>query len=145
MGDQSDRVQEQWIYGGTRIGGTGSRYRSWIGADGVERLYSTKVKATAVGDVYTVDVTRDGSGAESIGVSPRWFGRNEDDGQRALLRAAHEAAETRARMLAGERKATEDDGLSEALRPLLRIAKDLPRSQRTAFAAIVLKRIMQEW
>lgn len=140
--DTPERTTEEWTYIGKRLvpGAKPYTVASFLNAAGKE-LHFRKLKAGHIGGRYSVEVTRDGD-AVTVHGSPTYLGASAAlDGELPEVvrwSAASRAADVQASAAAVERRASERDGLSNALDTLaLAYASLRNRADRAAFLAYV--------
>lgn len=140
MTDQNEPTSEFWTFGGSRIGGKGQRVHAWIGPDGSEMIFKAS-GSYSVGSVYTAQVTRSGADRVTRHGEPVYYCRSEDVDLREALSARHRAAEIKLSLKAQERADKRNDPVELAIERLCELAKNVPPSQRAAFAVYVAHRV----
>lgn len=144
-------VAETWMFCGTRIKGKGTRYHAWLPlpADDLsgEMLFDPdKGSSYAVGSEYAVMVRRDSEHVWKVGnPGPRYLGRHENEGLRALAEARHKAIEAVIRVKRMEGADKRDSALEDALEPLVKLSAGIHYTERTAFLAYVIQKITKPW
>ncbi len=143
---EPEKVTETWIYGGIRVTRSNKQAYLWIDETG-RHLVFNKVRASAVGSMYTVTVYRESKDVTVFGV-PGYTGLRATDETRLEMQTADTAARTQLellRLMYGRSDAKQNT-LDEVLEPLLVLAKTLRTgTARDAFAMYVVRKINTAW
>jgi hypothetical protein len=123
--DEREPVEERWIYAGIRDL-TEKRSHCWITNEETgERRYWHNLKGSfVVGGYYTAKATRE-DGKVTLTGTPDYTGERVDRDLGSILWAEEHAAKSRLAALALERKHAKENPVSDALRPLMRLAAKL--------------------
>lgn len=137
------RVDEHWVYGGTRVGLKDKKFAAWIDPSG-EELYFPYASRYIVGSIYTFSVLREG---DQISRRPQgeYVGRSDDNELRTTLHARHRAAETALDEIRRQRADKRDDPLDDAIEALASLVRAVPSPQRQAFAVYLMTRFTKAW
>lgn len=136
---------EVWVHGGTRLDRKGVKTHAWVHVlDGEEMLFP-RDGSFAVGGEYTVKVVRHNDGHATLYGNPSFLRVHDDRKRRERLEAAHKAAEITWSAAARERAAKRASALDDAMAPLIRAAESVPPSQRDAFLALVIRKLVKQW
>lgn len=141
MADQTaeDTTPERWTFGGSRVS-KGKRVHAWIDPTGRE-LWFSATGSYSPGAVYEVQVVRNGERVTLRG-RPDFTGtKSADSDLHASIAAQHKAAELELQRRAREQKIKRDDPVEMAIEHLVRMAANIPPSQRLGFAAYVAGRV----
>lgn len=159
MSEDSEAVEELWVFGGTRVAARKKSY-AWFTLDATDEKDSLEYAAPTknagptpvVGGVYRVRVVRSTrvEKGKTIAVTSKYrdhayVDRHEDRELVARLELAHRLAETELAAYRRETDAKRDSALAEAMEPLLTLATTVGPFDRDAFAVLVLRKLHSVW
>lgn len=138
---------QTWVFCGTRLDSKGKKVHAWLPLPATDLssvgLWDAK-GSPVVGSEYEVLVATTDEGMWKRG-NPQYRRRHENEELRALIEAAHKAAEARIRVERMKSADKRDSSLEAALEPLVSIARQLHPTDRTAFVAHVINRLNKAW
>jgi hypothetical protein len=146
----TDKTRERIIYRGRRVDGKGKAAYAWLVPGTSQPMQFGKLKASAVGGIYSVLAEPRNEAGEIVTVYPgslQYEQEIHDDAEQvAAWQVEDRLAVDELARAAAQRRQARNPELEEALEPLLRIARRLTsRNDAYAFARLVTERITEAW